>query len=85
MCYKLSTYFYLFIFLLCFTGYHSTRLFYSGPAALHWRGRGGGPQLAIPPAHDVISLNTRRLGEYEAKKPLNACHSQTAVFWRFIV
>jgi hypothetical protein len=35
-----------------FTGYHSTRLFYAGPAALHWRDRGGGPRLAIPPAHD---------------------------------
>jgi hypothetical protein len=31
------------------TGYHSTRFFFAGPAALHWRGRGGVPRLAAPP------------------------------------
>src|SRR4028118_477220 len=43
---------YLFIYFIFFTfctGYHSTRLFYSGPAALLERGRGGGPRLAAPP------------------------------------
>jgi len=24
------------------------------------------------------------VGEYEAKKQLNACQSQTATFWRFV-
>ena len=40
------------------TGSHSTRLFYGGPAALQWRGRGAVPSLAAPPAHDQRSLNS---------------------------
>ncbi len=39
------------------TGYHSTRLFYAGPAALLPRGRGDVPRLAVPPAHDYRSQN----------------------------
>jgi hypothetical protein len=39
------------------TGYHSTRLFYGGAAALLKRGRGDVPRLAVPPAHDYQSQN----------------------------
>jgi hypothetical protein len=54
---KLHTIPYFIFFTFC-TGYHSTRLFYAGPAALLKRGRGDVPRLAVPPAHDYRSLNS---------------------------
>jgi len=79
-------YLFIFSFLLCvYTGYYSDPV----PAALEILevAAGGGEALAQPPppAHVFISSNSRRLGKYEAKKPLNACQSQTATFWRFVV
>jgi hypothetical protein len=47
MYYRLSTYSYLFIFLLCFTGYHSHPV--DGLRRARDAAGGGGPAVAPPP------------------------------------
>ena len=56
MHYKVSTYSYLFIFFFLFTGYHSTRLFLAGPAALHAPWPGGRATISYPPGPRLFSF-----------------------------